>query len=177
MRRPWHHAAIRVVVATDRGPLVVIGTHLYPYRGWRRRVEASWVAGQAQAALRAGSMAVVLGDLNSLDPGTDHAERVSQLPASYRSRHLTRGRVDTRAVARLTRAGLVDLYRYRTSGREHTVPTAYGGAEFAPMRLDYALATPAAADRATDWRVVDHGGAQDASDHFPVVVDLALNPA
>lgn len=176
VRRPFHHAAMRVTVASDRGPLVVLGAHLWPYGGGRRRLEAGWLAGQVRSALRAGSMAVALGDLNSLDPGTDHADRIRRLPVSYRSRHVTRGRVDTRAVARLTDAGLVDLYQRRVRGRQCTVPTEFGGAEFAPMRLDYILATPAAAHGASDWRVVDGGGARMASDHFPVVVDLALHP-
>jgi len=111
------------LVNTDRGPLSVISTHLYPYSGWRRLREARWLASvikreatkrEATKRERApGGMVLLMGDLNSLDPWTDHGERLQQLPPRYRSRHLRRGiltphnrrAVDTRAVAMLADAG------------------------------------------------------------------------
>nr|MDT0656642.1 endonuclease/exonuclease/phosphatase family protein [Micromonospora sp. DSM 115978] len=192
VRRPFHHAALRLVVATDRGPLTVVGTHLMPYSGGWRRWEAGWLA--AAAAGPAGRLALLLGDLNSLDPagggdargggdawaaaGGGHAERIRRLPAAYRSRHLRSDgvTVDTRAVARLYRAGFVDLFRRAgdpTAGL--TVPTGLDGAEFsAGLRVDYLLGTPAVADLTRDLRVVRGGVAEDASDHYPVVADLDL---
>ncbi|NED54150.1 endonuclease/exonuclease/phosphatase family protein, partial [Micromonospora aurantiaca] len=100
------------------------------------------------------------------------------LATAYRRRHLRRdGRtVDTRAVARLLDAGLVDLWP-RSGGDEPgglTVPTRHGGAEFAGMRLDYLLATPALADRVRAVRVVRDGDADSASDHYPVLADVDL---
>lgn len=177
VRRPFHHAAERVVVATDRGPLTVIGTHLYPYSGGRRLWEARWLAA---AMARAGDgLGLLLGDLNSLDPGTEHAARLARLPTTYRRRHLrTDGvTVDTRAVERLYRAGLVDLFRLArpVGGREETAPTTYGGgAEFSGMRLDYLLGTPAVGRLVRRCAVVDGGEAEWASDHYPVVADLDL---
>src|SRR6266511_1132704 len=64
-----------VAVATDRGPLTVIGTHLNPYSGWRRRWEARWLTGR----VRRERLALVMGDLNTLDPWTDHTERLRAL--------------------------------------------------------------------------------------------------
>jgi endonuclease/exonuclease/phosphatase family metal-dependent hydrolase len=171
IHRPFHHAAMRVVVGTDRGPLTVIGTHLYPYSPRRRRWEARWLARYADP----DALVVLMGDLNSLDPATDHADRLAALPDRYRSRHVTRGRVDTSVIGGLVDAGFVDLYRYRTGGRDYTAPTtAGGGAEFDRMRLDYILATGPAADLARRWQVIDGGAAEHASDHYPVIADLAL---
>ncbi|HLL65797.1 MAG TPA: endonuclease/exonuclease/phosphatase family protein [Micromonosporaceae bacterium] len=176
LRRPFHHAAMRVVVATDLGPLTVIGTHLWPYSPRRRRLEARWLAAHADPA----AMVVLMGDLNSLDPGTDHTDQLRNLPLRFRSRHMVRGRIDTTVIERLTDAGFVDLSRLRAGGREYTAPTAgFDGAEFHRMRLDYIMATRAAADLAVSWRVVDDGdGPVDrASDHYPVLAELSVRPA
>ncbi|MGN9776479.1 endonuclease/exonuclease/phosphatase family protein [Micromonospora sp. H33] len=178
VRRPFHHAAQRVTVATDAGPLTVFSTHLNPYSGGRRLMEADWLA----AALRrtGGELALVAGDLNTLDPSVDHTERLAGLPDRYRCRHLRRdGRtVDTRAVARLLDAGLVDLWRHGSPEPEGwTVPTRHGGAEFVPMRLDYLLATPAVAELTRQVRVIRNGDADRGSDHYPLSVDLDLAPA
>ncbi|MEE3920254.1 hypothetical protein V2I01_24845 [Micromonospora sp. BRA006-A] len=99
-----------------------------------------------RAAAYRGELALLAGDLNTLEPAVDHTARLAGLATAYRRRHLRRdGRtVDTRAVARLLDAGLVDLWP-RSGGDEPgglTVPTRHGGAEFAGMRLDYLLATP-----------------------------------
>ncbi|MFU8849715.1 endonuclease/exonuclease/phosphatase family protein [Micromonospora sp. SL1-18] len=194
VRRPFHHATAQVQVATGAGPLTVFSTHLNPWSGGRRRMEADWLA----AAVRrtGGRLALLAGDLNTLDPTVDHTARLAGLPSRYRRRHLRRDdrTVDTRAVARLLDAGLVDLWPH-TGGGEGTagpagaacaqeddggepdgptVPTRHGGAEFAAMRLDYLLATPELAALTRAVRVVRGGDADTASDHYPVVADLAL---
>ena len=178
VRRPFHHATARVVVGTAGGPLTVFSTHLNPYTGGRRRMEADWLAADLRRS--GGELALLAGDLNTLDPTTDHTERLAGLSIRYRRRHLRRdGRtVDTRAVSRLLTAGLVDLYP-AGGGSEadgFTVPTRHGGAEFAPMRLDYLLGTPAVAAVTRRVRVVRGGEADRASDHYPVVAELELTP-
>ncbi|MEV2241214.1 endonuclease/exonuclease/phosphatase family protein [Micromonospora sp. NPDC049891] len=172
VRRPFHHAARRVVLGTDAGPLTVLGTHLDPYSGTRRLIEAGWAA----AALRRGrnGLALLAGDLNTLDPYAGHADRVGRLPPAYRRRHLrSDGRtVETRAVARLLATGLVDL----GAGAGPTVPTAHGGAEFAEMRLDYLLATPTLATRLRHVGVIRDPDTEHASDHYPLLAEFALTP-
>ncbi|WP_436837349.1 endonuclease/exonuclease/phosphatase family protein [Micromonospora matsumotoense] len=207
VRRPFHHAAQRVQLATSAGPLTVLSTHLDPYTGLRRRVEAGWLVGAVRRA--PGELALVAGDLNTLDPGTAHADRVARLPVAYRRRHLRRdGRtVETRAVARLLAAGLVDLWTHaggpadlpraggpadlpraggpadlpRAGGSAEaglTAPTRHGGGvEFSGMRLDYLFGTPALAARLRDFQVVRGGDTEYASDHYPVVAELDLDPA
>ncbi|GAB4101710.1 hypothetical protein GCM10028790_07280 [Micromonospora taraxaci] len=178
LRRPFHHAAARVVVDTAAGPLTVFGTHLYPYSGGRRRMEVDWLA----AAMRRsrGPLTLLTGDLNSLDPTVDHSARLADMPTLYRRRHLRRGggAVDTRAIARLLAADLVDLWPACNVGAPeadgHTVPTGFGGAEFAGMRLDYLLGTRALAERVRDCRVIRGGAADTASDHYPLLATVDL---
>jgi endonuclease/exonuclease/phosphatase family metal-dependent hydrolase len=127
-------------------------------------------------------MVLLMGDLNSLDPWTDHTEQLRALSARHRSRHLrTTGDVDTRAVQALAEAGLVDLFRVAgpgPDGLDHSVPTAHGGgAEFSPMRLDYILGTPPVAGLTGSCRIVSGGEAESASDHYPVVAELDLTIA
>src|SRR5919201_940032 len=65
---PFHHAAARVTVATDRGPLTVVGAHLDPHAGWRRLIEARWLAVPgAPGPHRRGSP---LGGPKTPDPAT-----------------------------------------------------------------------------------------------------------
>ncbi|MGN9809877.1 endonuclease/exonuclease/phosphatase family protein [Micromonospora sp. BQ11] len=181
VRRPFHHAAARVRVATSAGPMTVLSTHLYPYSGGRRRTEADWLA----AAVRRSrdSLALLGGDLNTLDPASDHAERLATMPMFYRRRHLRRDRrtVDTRAVSRLLDAGLVDLWAARAGDAAEadgrTVPTRHGGTEFVGARLDYLLATAPVVPLTRSVRVVRGGAADVASDHYPVVADLDLDAA
>ncbi|MEU0550465.1 endonuclease/exonuclease/phosphatase family protein [Micromonospora sp. NPDC005979] len=178
LRRPFHHAAARVVVSTPAGPLTVVGTHLYPYSGGRRRMEVDWLV----AALRRapGPMTLLAGDLNSLDPTVDHTARLDGLPALYKRRHLRRrgGAVDTRAVARLLAADLVDLWPSANGDAPEaaglTVPTRFGGAEFAGMRLDYLLGSRAVAERVRDCRVIRDATTDTASDHYPLLVTIDL---
>lgn len=175
-RRPFHHAAARVGVATDRGVLTVIAAHLHPGCGSRRLREAAWLASTA----RRDRMVLLMGDLNSLDPWADHRERIARLPVPHRARHLRRGSttaVDTRAVAALARAGFVDLFRQVRAGpKDYTAPTERGGGyEFSGMRLDYVMATPPLADLARGCRVVTGGASESASDHYPVVAELNLS--
>ncbi|MDG4780009.1 endonuclease/exonuclease/phosphatase family protein [Micromonospora sp. WMMD961] len=178
LRRPFHHAAARVVVGTSAGPFTVIGTHLYPYSGGRRRMEVDWLV----AAMRRsrGPLTLLTGDLNSLDPTVDHTAQLAGMPTLYRRRHLRRGggAVDTRAIARLLAAGLVDLWPRCNVGAPEadgrTVPTRFGGAEFAGMRLDYLLGTRALAERVRDCRVIRGGTADTASDHYPLLATIDL---
>ncbi|MFI5928201.1 endonuclease/exonuclease/phosphatase family protein [Micromonospora sp. NPDC051543] len=178
LRRPFHHAAARVVVSTPAGPLTVVGTHLYPYSGGRRRMEVDWLV----AALRRapGPMTLLAGDLNSLDPTVDHTARLDGLPALYQRRHLRRrgGAVDTRAVARLLAADLVDLWPSANDDAPEaaglTVPTRFGGAEFAGMRLDYLLGSRAVAERVRDCRVIRDATTDTASDHYPLLATIDL---
>jgi exonuclease III len=44
------------------------------------------------------------------------------------------------------------------------------------MRLDYLFATPALAALVRECRIVDGGETDVASDHYPVVADVDLDP-
>jgi exodeoxyribonuclease-3 len=156
-----HHAAAAVRV----GPLTLVSTHLHPFSPYRRMREATWLAHR----FRRGPV-LIAGDLNGLDPGTDHAAALASLDPLYRRRHLRPdGSADTRAVAAFERAGLRDLWREAGTGDGRTVPTGLGGTEFGAMRLDYLLASPGLSGSV---RVLRDSRTACASDHYPVRADL-----
>jgi exodeoxyribonuclease-3 len=168
-----HHAAAVAVVPTGSGPLTVVSTHLNPFSPERRRREASWLAARYGSKRR---LVLLAGDLNSLDPGTDHAAELARLGAPYRRRHLgADGLADTRAIAAFADGGFTDLWPLVGAGDGHTAPTTSGGGhEFSGMRLDYVLAGPRAAGTARRARVVRGDETEYASDHYPLLVDLDL---
>ncbi|MDG4824012.1 endonuclease/exonuclease/phosphatase family protein [Asanoa sp. WMMD1127] len=183
--RPFHHAAARAEVATLGGPLTVISAHLNPHWGWRRLAEARWLVN----AVGRARLALVMGDLNTLDPWTDHQERLRALPPPYRVRHLRRrpfgrppsdrdvgalARVDTRAIAALDAAGLIDVFRTVGEGPAETAPTALGGAEFSGMRLDYMFATQGLRDHLRSCRVLRTPAADRASDHYALLAEIDI---
>jgi len=176
VRWQLHHAAASAVVPTSAGPLTVVGTHLNPYSPYRRMREARWLS--ARYASR-GKLVLLAGDLNSLDPGTDHTAALERLEGPYRQRHVAAdGTPDTRAMAAFAEAGFVDLWPLAGEGDGCTAPTSGGGGrEFSGMRLDYLLGSPKVAELARHARVVRGGAAEHASDHYPVTVELAVWPA
>jgi exodeoxyribonuclease-3 len=173
VRYRLHHAAAVAVVPTARGPLSVVSTHLNPFSPYRRMREARWLA----ARYGRGRRPVVLaGDLNSLDPGSDHADELARLRPLDRRRHTDPGgAADTRAMAAFAAAGFIDLWRTVGTGDGRTAPTSLGGGdEFSGMRLDYVLATAPVAEYARAGHVARGGPAEHASDHYPVVVDFEI---
>ncbi|GAA2603381.1 endonuclease/exonuclease/phosphatase family protein [Paractinoplanes durhamensis] len=164
-----HHAA----AALTFGDLTLVSTHLNPFAPERRRREATWLAPRFH---RASRLALLAGDLNGLDPHTDHTAAISSLAPRYRRRHLAPdGTVDTRGLAAFERGGLADLWLRAGVGDGRSVPTTgCGGAEFGPMRLDYVLGNPAVAERVREVRVLRGGATENASDHYPLLAELDL---
>jgi exodeoxyribonuclease-3 len=174
-----HHAAAAVRVPTTAGQLTVVSTHLNAISPYRRLREARFLAARHRPAK---GPVLLAGDLNALDPGTDHTARLAALSGPYARRHLAAdGTADTRAIAAFRDAGFVDLWPATgaapVADGGPTVPTTQGGGhEFSRlgMRLDYLMASPAVAARATDARVLRGAEAEYASDHYPLMVDLDL---
>jgi exodeoxyribonuclease III len=172
----FHHAAIEVVVETSDGPLTIVGTHLCPFGGEVRVLEAQYLTRFASSS---GRKVLLMGDLNSLSPSTEHAELVKQLPAVQRARHVVPGteyEVDTRAIATLAGAGFVDLWqRFHDGEQAYTIPTASHARKVFPgARIDYILGSEPVAELATSCTIVSGEAADVASDHYPVVAELDL---
>jgi exodeoxyribonuclease-3 len=162
-----HHAALQLEVAHAGQRMTVFCVHLSPFDAGDRLAEAQLLA----ARLPADRDAVVMGDLNALSPRDVPRYDPTRWPQRYRDRHAGPGtQLDTRAVAALEAAGLVDLAA-RAGGDDDTRPTPLLPGRPA-QRLDYVFATAALARRLRGAQVWRSAAALQASDHLPVVVDL-----
>jgi len=164
------HAFLEVVPQGDR--IRVFGVHL-------SAVLAAWTEAKRESELRAllksvdqhkSRFHVLTGDFNTVAPGEDF--KTGSLPMRLRPlMWITGNRVRWRTIKTVLDAGYTDAFRSKhPSDPGMTLPTV------APMlRLDYVFVPNSQAARITTCNVVNMPEAVGASDHFPVVADLALD--
>ena len=168
----WHkprrsrHAFLEIVPVDD---CRVFGVHL-------SAVHSAWTEQRRVFELRAllGSIArqqqgfhLLVGDFNTLAPG--EVLDASLLPTRLRMLvWLSGGRIRWRTIRRILDAGYVDGFRARNPGvAGFTFPV------WNPhLRLDYAFVPKGFSDRLARCEVVTTDAAKNASDHFPILVDV-----
>jgi endonuclease/exonuclease/phosphatase family metal-dependent hydrolase len=164
------HAFLEVVPQGDR--VRVFGVHL-------SAVLAAWTERKREEELRAllkavdqhkAGFHVLTGDFNTIAPGEEF--KVGKLPMRLRPlMWITGNRVRWRTIQTVLDAGYTDAFRALHPGDPGmTLPTV------APLlRLDYVFVPASQARRVVACEVVKSPEAIGASDHFPVVADLALD--
>jgi exodeoxyribonuclease III len=167
------HAVLAATLLLGKRRIQVVGAHLSPFGGEARLAEV-----QHLIRFLREEHVFVMGDLNALSPADVATLQSANWLPRRRARHQlaeSGGRLDTRAISALLEAGLIDT---ATSGRGTPLPTALTplGADFQnyQMRIDYILATPAAAERVLFQTRVDGDLAARASDHYPLFIDVDL---
>jgi endonuclease/exonuclease/phosphatase family metal-dependent hydrolase len=164
-----HHAFVEVVPAGERVRL--FGVHL-------SAVHAAWTERRRVYELRAllrsvrqhqDGLHVLAGDFNTLAPGA--LLDVARLPFRLRPFvWLSGGRVKWRTIQTVLSAGYVDAFRLKHPDEPgFTMPSADPH-----VRLDYAFVPAAYAGAVLRCDVVQHPDVRAASDHHPVVLDLAI---
>lgn len=170
----FHHsvASLKVALPGIEQPLNLTSVHLCPNGVDVRRREAAYLAVQAIP----GEYRLLAGDFNSASPHDPEPQGLDLLAAHYRIRYASDGRhADRTVLAMLETAGWVDVGHLLQSEPIATVPTAsFTDAEFAQMRCDYILATPALASRAVSYQVIRTPATGSASDHYPVLATFEL---
>jgi endonuclease/exonuclease/phosphatase family metal-dependent hydrolase len=171
----WHrprfsrHAFVDVVPAG--APIRVFGVHL-------SAIHAAWTERRRLLELRALLAAiaahqhgfhVLAGDFNTLAPGEDLDVR--RLPARLRPLvWLSGGRIKWRTIHTIARAGYIDGFRACHPGDAGMTMPSWDP----HVRLDYVFVPEAFRDRIVEVEVVRAADAASASDHLPVVADLAI---
>lgn len=165
------HAALIADVQVRGRSLRVVAAHLDPYSGEHRLREVQRLLDHVQS----GRDTLLLGDLNALSP-RDAAHAHPELWVErYRQRHLlASGELDTRALAALSAAGLVDVHASLHTQTMPTRPTsAFARPDRPSQRLDHIFASPELASAAVRCEPFAHPLTQSASDHLPLHADFA----
>lgn len=163
LRKDLHHGMLRVT--THDTDFVVV--HFRPHAGVDYKLaECEQALELYREALAAGRQAIVLGDYNSIHP-TDGAS----FSAVARTRYEQWGyfvqddRPAEVAMTPLLEAGAVDVF----------LAAGKPPAQWPLPRIDFVLASPGLADRATTCRWLCDELHLRWSDHPPVVADFAVN--
>jgi exodeoxyribonuclease-3 len=170
----WHqprvsrHAFLEIVPAG--GAWRIFGVHL-------SAVHAAWTEQRRYYELRALLVAiqqhqfgphVLAGDFNTLAPG--ELLDVRKLPARLRALvWMSGGKIRWRTIQTVLDAGYTDAFRHLQPDLVgHTFPTWDPHA-----RLDYLFVPTACINRVTRCQVFSANTVCDASDHFPLIVELS----
>jgi endonuclease/exonuclease/phosphatase family metal-dependent hydrolase len=150
--------------------LVIFGVHLSAIHSnvteWRRAREVKALL--ALAGSDAGRLHVIAGDFNTLAPG--EVLDLARLPPRLRAvTWLTGRRIRWRIVGMMLEAGYVDAFRLlEPDGRGYSFP-----ALDPHLRLDYVFLRSKDAAHVRRCAVVHHDQAARASDHLPLLVQVA----
>jgi exodeoxyribonuclease-3 len=171
IRPRWSQHAF-VDVRLPSSAVHIVGVHLSAvHAAWteRRRVHEL----RALLAAIAGSVSprhVILGDFNTLAPG--EALDPARLPRRLRLLvWLSGGKIRWQTIAIMLGAGYVDCFRQLAPAEPgFTFPT------WEPhVRLDYGFVPQASSSAIRHCAVVREGPVAQASDHFPLLIDVAVD--
>ena len=170
--KPMSRAAILAVVDTKIGHTAFLSTHLSPFSELARLAEVAKVTN----ALKPYPNSVIMGDLNSLSSKDEYPEDfIEDFNSGQIRKFTTDGAVRFDVMRTLYKAGYIDIASLFELERENTVPTSVNqDAEHSTMRLDYILISQALKEKATSYQVIKDALTEVASDHYPVVVDIAI---
>jgi len=164
------HAFIEIVLPRERARF--FGVHLSAlHAAWTERRRVFELRSLLRSVERhQHGFHVLAGDFNTLAP-TENLD-VSRLPARLRPFvWLSGGRIRWRTIQTVLDAGYADAYRTKHPDQPGmTMPT-----RDPHVRLDYVFVPRRFADRVLSCDVVNHAEAREASDHFPVAVDLYVH--
>jgi len=164
-----YNGYVRITADTEMmGRVAFVVTHLHPFSSVFRSGEMEIVVARAAKAAEA----IVMGDMNSV-AATDGPFDLVDAPRtmSVRLRGVS-GEVDTQVTSIPLHRGYMDL-----GGKDPimTYPTKLSEESSDPrVRLDYMFATPALAERCTNFRVDTSSAAHAASDHLPVIAEFEV---
>ena len=168
-RRPRGFLETRLEVGGGRIVSVVV-THLDPYDEHARQAQFTELLAWFDQDGRRPDL--ILGDFNCLNP-RDYGSTAEGLAAWSRfpeeARHLANGPDGPQLARQIEQAGYTDTGAQRGRGGRGTFIPAQ-----IPVRLDYIWLRSDARARLDDAGIVEEPDGQEASDHRPVIAELAL---
>ena len=164
----WHGLALAEIDDGAGNLIQALAAHLSPLGPRQRQAEVRAALDLIDPAVPA----VLLGDLNMISHLDQIRARELSLPTFIR--HSAGGALDQRVSRLIANAGFVDAYARLHPERDgHTIPTpAAVESPFSAARLDYVHLSPDLASMLRTAEVYSHAPAAEASDHFPLMVDI-----
>lgn len=170
----FHHAMLEARVEWRGHELQLAAVHMCPFGGQSRVMEAEYLSRLS----REEDWVFIGGDMNAISPhDVADIDMASWIPRR-RARHLLPGcmELDTRAMAMLERAGLVDLGHRANINHIPTVQTPLVPEhDQYQVRIDYVFGSPKVARGLKHAEVVRGAVADGASDHYAVLVDVDVS--
>ncbi len=168
----WHGILDVVVADANNETTRFINAHLHPNDPLKKGEEVGMLLGR----YKEGGRTVILGDMNSLSH-LDNLD-ISNLSEETRARHVFGGEIDYSVSRAMEEAGFLDVYALLHDGDPvPTIPTAAAEeSKFTPVRLDYIYVTSDLRSTLASIEVVRTADSDTASDHYPLLLDIADGP-
>lgn len=170
--KPLIRAGIATVVNAESGEMSIVGAHLAPYTEELRIPEIELIVKhQAKYNHR-----ILMGDMNSLSPQDGYSEKIiDNFNETQLNKFTSDSKLRFNVVQKLLDSGYVDCGVLLGAEKTPTAPTASNEDDsHANMRLDYIFVSEALRENVKTYQVVKNDYAEQASDHYPVIVELEV---
>lgn len=168
--KPLMRACLIAQVESPLGPISIASLHLTPYSEDLRDGEIDHILDfQKEYENR-----VLMGDMNSLSIHDEYnPEMVKDFTKGQLEKYTTNGVLRFNAIGKIESAGYFDSALKLGKNKENTVPTVSNkDTHHARMRLDYLFLSKSLAHHLRKYAVIKNDLTEQASDHYPVVVEL-----
>ena len=159
-----HHSAFISNVAYPSGPFTLAGAHLCPSSEQTRTEEIEKILSLYPD--------LVIGDFNMINPVDSYESDLAALKA--KNLFVENGKICTQAYDSISQRGYKDVALTLNKEPERTFPTPASpyASDGLTFRLDYAFCRPGFLPRVKSFHVVKNPLSEQASDHFPIVIEI-----
>ncbi|MDB5178998.1 MAG: putative endonuclease/exonuclease/phosphatase-family protein [Patescibacteria group bacterium] len=169
---PMMRAGISVVLDSDIGEISIIGAHLTPYSESLRLPEINLlITNQRGHANR-----ILMGDMNSLSKNDNYSHSIVQYFNEPQLKQFTKNEnLQFEIIEAIEASDYVDAAVELGRQSENTLPASSNkDIAHANTRLDYIFVSPSLKSKLAGYSVIKNELTEQASDHYPVLVELRL---
>lgn len=168
--QPLARACLVALIDSDFGELSIASLHLSPYSEDLRHPEIDQVIDfQKQFPNK-----ILMGDMNSLSMRDEYNESIIENFNETQIRKFTSGgKLRFDAIQKILNTGYLDSAYLKGKNKDKTVPTSSNkDSAHVQMRLDYIFLSNSLADYLSSYEVIKDELTNEASDHYPVIIEL-----
>jgi len=169
---PLMRAGIAAIIDSESGEIYITGTHLTPYSEELRVPEIELlISDQKDYPNR-----ILMGDMNSLSQNDNYSSSIVQDFNEPQLKKFTKaGCLLFEIIEKIEASGYTDAAVELSLQSENTAPTLSNtDVTHAKTRLDYIFVSPSLKKRLVRYSVIKNELTEQASDHYPVLIELKL---